>query len=627
VRSQAFRLVQLRKLASRNLKKILIALGVLLGVLLVVGLILYGHSQIRTDLRYALASASAELSPLLVAYDTEGEFNGREVLELTQPEIQQAVRSWPSFNATIYLQVFNVPEKVLFDSRQGTIRSYEKLEPISSHLQHGTWDKRGPFLYVDWVPPQKSRWILRAAVTAPSYFFPHAWRLPLVLLLLSVMGKLASIQIEVRRRRRFDRLVGSMPVLLRQAQEEETLIPEVPKIIAYMLDFDSVAIYLLEGDHIVPKGYFSKAEQDHEAFMNSTAKGSILIQADDPESRAIRENQPIIVHNPQTGGAIRPFKDGAVASRPYVIVPIRRGGDGLPVGLLTAQRHAGLEEQHKDFLESCSEIVALLLDNVRGREKVERLYRKMIRNTRIETLGTIVPFITHNMKSPLVAVEGLVDSLSKDFGILDYTEFSTRIAQIKAQTDLCFQLIRSISQYNRLGNAQASTVNLRQGLAKVCGFFERYFRIKNILLEQHYPDGFEPNVHMAELDFVQVITNLLINADEAFADMPGASEFSQRRLKITIILDLMAEDREAKISIIDNGPGISAEVLPRVFEQDFTTRGDFGSGVGLPYCRRVVEEAGGKIGIASTQGIGTTVSILIPTTKGEVPEDEYPIGG
>ncbi len=593
---------------SRSLNRLLIALGVLL---VVAGLIFYGHSKIRADLHYALTSASAQLFPVLVAYDTRGEFNGREVLELTKPEIQQTVKSWPPFYVAVYLQVFNIPEKILFDSRQGRIRSYTTLPPVSSVLRHGSWEKEGPFFYIDWNPSPEARWILRAAVTPASYFRAHALRLLPLLLLLGVIGgvigRFASIQIEVHMRRRFDRLVGSMPVLLRQAQAEDTLIREVPAIITHMLDFDSVAVYLVEGDYIVPKAYFAKAQQDHEAFIASAAEGVISIQADDPESVAIRENKSLTVFNQRFMGA-------AAASRPYVIVPIRRGGDGKPVGLLTAQHHAGLENQSRDFLESCAEIVALLLDNVRSRETLERLYRKMIRNTRIETLGTIVPFITHNMKSPLVAVEGLVESLRKDFGILDYTEFSTRISQIKAQTDLCFQLIRSISQYNRLGNAQASTVNVRQGLAKVCSFFERYFRVKNIVLEQHYQDSFEPDVQMEELDFVQVITNLLINADEAFAEISRVSEISPRRFEITILLESEGS-REAKVSVIDNGPGINPEVLPRIFEQDFTTR-DFGSGVGLPYCRRVIEQAGGRIDVTSRQGIGTTASILMPTTKG-----------
>jgi len=596
----ALLLEALIEFAARHVRRLLMVLG----LLLLAWLIVYGDSEIRTDLRYALAKASAQLSPLLVAYETAGEFNASEVLELNRPEIQQAVDAWPTFHSSIYLQVLNQQEKVQFDSRSRGIASYRRPYAFSSNVRYGSWRKGRPFLYVDWDPSREGRWIVRAAVTSPAYFKAHAWRLAPLLVLLIVFGKLVLISGEVRRRRRFDRLVGSMPNLLRKAQAEETLIQEVPQIIAHMLDFDSVAVYLLEGEHIVPKAYHSKAKRDRDAFQRSTTGEPILIRDDDPESRAIRENKRL-VHSPQASGEV-------AESRPYVIVPIRRGGDGAPVGLLTAQRHAGLEEQHCDFLQSCAEIVALLLEKVRGRKAFERIYRKMIQNTRIETLGTVVPFITHNMKTPLVVVEGLAESIGKDFGSLDHVEVGKRVLGIKAQTHLCFELIRSISQYNKLGNTPASIVSVQEGLARVCGFFSGYYRIKNIELVEHYQEGFEPSIAMEELDFVQVITNLLINADDAFSEMRKSNDKRMSRDHMKIEVALESEGQKARILIADNGPGIPDRDVPRVFEEHFTTK-DFGTGVGLPYCRRVVEEAGGNIDITSCYGVGTTVSILLPT--------------
>jgi signal transduction histidine kinase len=325
----------------------------------------------------------------------------------------------------------------------------------------------------------------------------------------------------------------------------------------------------------------------------------------------MRENEAVLVHSAKEAGKIHLAKYEVAGSQPYVIVPIRRGGDGTPVGLLTAQRHEGLERQHGDFLQSGAEIVALLLENVRSREALERVYRKMIRNTRIETLGTVVPFITHNMKTPLVVVEGLAESIRKDFGNLDHAELEKRISGVKAQTDLCFQLIRSVSQYNKLGNSPTSFVGIRQGLERICGFFIGYFRIKNIDLVQRYQIESAPNIEMEELDFVQVITNLLINADDAFSEMRKSCDERMIRDHMRIEIALMSEAEKARIEIADNGPGIRGKDLPRVFEEHFTTK-DFGTGVGLPYCRRVVEEAGGTIDILSRYGVGTTVSILLP---------------
>src|SRR6185295_865903 len=304
---------------------------------------------------------------------------------------------------------------------------------------------------------------------------------------------------------------------------------------------DSVALYLLEGDRIVPKACFSGEGRDEEAFLHSTDRVPISIEDDYPESRALRENSPVLVQGPEGTATIHLANYDAAGARPYLIVPIRRGGDGAPVGLLTAQRHDGLEQQHADFLQSGADIVALLLENVRAREAMERIYRKMIRNTRIETLGTIVPYITHNMKTPLVVVEGLAESIRNDFRSLAEAEVGIRVSEIKAQTRLCFQLIQSVSQYNKLGNSPVHSVDVRQGLDRVCGFFRGYFRIKNIDLVQQYQADFKPGINMEELDFVQVITNLLINADDAFSDMRKNGDESMSRDYQTIEVRVAAE--------------------------------------------------------------------------------------
>jgi len=66
-----------------------------------------------------------------------------------------------------------------------------------------------------------------------------------------------------------------------------------------------------------------------------------------------------------------------------------------------------------------------------------------------------------------------------------------------------------------------------------------------------------------------------------------------------------------RISIIDNGPGIPPDVLPRIFEPLFTTKG-FGVGLGLPTVRQIVEKHGGTIDVASAGADGTTVTIWLP---------------
>jgi signal transduction histidine kinase len=74
------------------------------------------------------------------------------------------------------------------------------------------------------------------------------------------------------------------------------------------------------------------------------------------------------------------------------------------------------------------------------------------------------------------------------------------------------------------------------------------------------------------------------------------------------------EQEVVEIRVQDNGPGIPAATLARVFDPFFTTRAQ-GSGLGLSICQTIVREHGGVIAVESTVGQGTTVTIDLPVEK------------
>jgi signal transduction histidine kinase len=99
--------------------------------------------------------------------------------------------------------------------------------------------------------------------------------------------------------------------------------------------------------------------------------------------------------------------------------------------------------------------------------------------------------------------------------------------------------------------------------------------------------------------------NLLINAADA---LEGRTE-----PKPLIRVVTGTRDGSAFLDVIDNGSGIKPELLGRIFEERFTTKGPGrGSGLGLGLCRTLVRKLGGDVVIASIPGEGTTASVLLP---------------
>jgi two-component system sensor histidine kinase AtoS len=106
----------------------------------------------------------------------------------------------------------------------------------------------------------------------------------------------------------------------------------------------------------------------------------------------------------------------------------------------------------------------------------------------------------------------------------------------------------------------------------------------------------------------QVLVELLNNAVQSLQDpawTPPAGHHRQCLVSTQFITT------HVLITVTDNGPGITRDVLPRIFEPSFTTRAS-GRGCGLPKVREIVEQHGGTVDVDSRSGTGTTVTVWLP---------------
>ncbi|MEI6876155.1 MAG: ATP-binding protein, partial [Spirochaetota bacterium] len=106
----------------------------------------------------------------------------------------------------------------------------------------------------------------------------------------------------------------------------------------------------------------------------------------------------------------------------------------------------------------------------------------------------------------------------------------------------------------------------------------------------------------------QVFVNLLANAGEAIAEHG------------TIRVRSWMEDDSARVSISDNGAGMTAETFERIFEPFFTTKDvGKGTGLGLSISLGIIEKHSGRIDVESKVGFGTTFTVTLPVAGGKKP--------
>ena len=114
--------------------------------------------------------------------------------------------------------------------------------------------------------------------------------------------------------------------------------------------------------------------------------------------------------------------------------------------------------------------------------------------------------------------------------------------------------------------------------------------------------------------FDAAVLNLVINARDA---MPSGGEIriSTEQRKENASSDADGPRSYVRVRVMDNGEGMSADVMQKLFEPFFTTKGDKGTGLGLPQVSALIRQTGGRVHIMSEPGVGTTVDLLFPSVE------------
>lgn len=258
----------------------------------------------------------------------------------------------------------------------------------------------------------------------------------------------------------------------------------------------------------------------------------------------------------------------------------------------------------KDAAETANQAVQAANEELERRveERTRELREaqdELLKKERLSALGQLTATVAHELRNPLSAIRNTAYAIRETAGP-NALRFERPLARLERSILRCENLISDLLHFTRPKEAKRSAL-----------VFDRW--LSEILDDQKLPDSvtlerrLEAGGTLVSLDaerFQQVVINLLENAVQALDgnEAPGAA----RRIRIAT----SATD-QVEILIEDTGPGIPAEVLPRIFEPLFSTK-SFGTGLGLPTVKQIVEQHGGSIAITSEAGRGARVRILLP---------------
>ncbi|HJV35744.1 hybrid sensor histidine kinase/response regulator [Geomonas sp.] len=257
------------------------------------------------------------------------------------------------------------------------------------------------------------------------------------------------------------------------------------------------------------------------------------------------------------------------------------------------------EQEYSDLKSSVKQLVAQAVAEERRRDD------QLIIQGRQAFMGEMINNIAHQWRQPLNTLGLLAQDLQLTQRLGEFTpEFID--ANLTKTMEVIRKMSRTIEGFSTFFRPEREKVEFRvlDVVSKVCGFVREGFKAGQIAIELEAPA--DPVVIGYPGEFSQVILNILMNARDALISRAVESP--------TITVAVKDEDGRAVVEVTDNGGGIPAEIIDKVFDPYFTTKGpDGGTGVGLFMSKSIIEKnMGGRLLVANAKE-GARFRLELPT--------------
>ncbi|MCK6551154.1 ATP-binding protein [Myxococcota bacterium] len=270
-------------------------------------------------------------------------------------------------------------------------------------------------------------------------------------------------------------------------------------------------------------------------------------------------------------------------------------------------------------LEEAKKLAKALQDLEAANADIRQKQAQLVQSEKMASLGMLVAGVAHEINTPVGAISSVHDTLSRALERLRTTladacpdayasnpriQSTLRVIEdankvIESGSSRVAGIVKRLRSFARLDEAELKTVDIHEGIEDTL-----------LLLHHELKHGVTVTKHFGELPPIacypsqlnQVLLNLLVNAKQAMKGGHGHIDIT------TAIVD-----GKVHVRIQDDGSGIKPEVLPRIFDPGFTTKGvGVGTGLGLSICYQIMRSHRGEIRVESELGKGTTFTLVLP---------------
>ncbi len=239
------------------------------------------------------------------------------------------------------------------------------------------------------------------------------------------------------------------------------------------------------------------------------------------------------------------------------------------------------------------------------------VYSQLREKDRLAVLGEMSAGLAHEIRNPLGAIKGAAQVMETHRDDPPASMVNIIIEEVNRLDGVVTQFLN----YSKPFKGESRYADLRAVVTSAVNRFSRQQPMEidiavEVDIAEELPEAYcQPDL------ISQVITNLLENAKDALTEQWSRKANVESMASLKVILDSKKSDDSTSlfsITVQDNGPGIDAEYLDKVFIPFFTSSKN-GTGLGLPICQRIAEAHGGRVEIKSEKNKGTVATLRFPS--------------
>ncbi len=266
----------------------------------------------------------------------------------------------------------------------------------------------------------------------------------------------------------------------------------------------------------------------------------------------------------------------------------------------------GAKANNDMFFVSDLRLLQTLATEVALAIKYRKMEEEIFRKNKLIELGTLAAGVAHEIRNPLASIRTFAQLMPER---MDDPEFKNEFSKLVLKdVDRITKVIESMLAFARPAQVTAAPHAVIDLVEEAILLTASRVKAKRIELTRQFHEA--PVIKANKQQILQVLINLINNASDALPE--------QGKIRVATGIrwldPIAAGDQRVRagvIEVIDNGPGIPANIRTRLFDPFFTTKKE-GTGLGLSISQKIVRDHGGIITVTSVEGKGTTFQVSIP---------------